>query len=575
MKKTVCLVAVLTLVALMATSLTSCNVSDYIDVSGIGGGIFGYDGLLGGSGSGILGGIGGGNSNDEFYADDFIYFPQNDGTYIVFGENMRYLNRIVIPETHNGRRVTGLVEGCFYGCRMYEVVIPGSIEYIGSNAFDGCYNLERITFEGTVEQAQNRFGEGWNYNGSKFVSVYCSDGTIGEPITDILETSFDTRYEYYNGEYVEVLVSTNHEHDSRSVYDITAQSTGYMTFEYMVSSERNYDRLCVYVNGEQVLDASGMYEYQSFSYRVYAGDSIRFVYSKDSSNSENEDCARIVNLSFGDRLSESEPMGSEPTDDPVEEYEYGFTENWVYHNGREVIEYKSDNYHVAGSTAVMDYVIDQSGYLEFDYLVSSEGGCDCLRVYINNEMILDASGMNEFNNYIGYVSYGDVVRFEYRKDGSVDGGDDYAYIRDIRVSGSIVTEAPDWYESEGTNYYPDYDYEEYEFDTSTVYHNGNYVTEYVSTNKGTPHSMSYYEFTVYYTGYLSFDYLVSSEEGCDCFRVYVNGSCVFSTSGVMYSFDYEEIYVNAYDTVKFEYYKDGSVDRGDDCVYIRDVRLPE
>ncbi len=47
------------------------------------------------------------------------------------------------------------IDAAFTGCTsLTELIIPASVTSIGSYAFDGCVNLSRITFAGTVEQWQ-------------------------------------------------------------------------------------------------------------------------------------------------------------------------------------------------------------------------------------------------------------------------------------------------------------------------------------------------------------------------------------------------------------------------------------
>lgn len=97
-----------------------------------------------------------------------------DGSYVVAGYSGSDVH-VVVPDTHEGKEVTGIAEGCFantdlqsiklgkniraiddgafYNASMLEeVVIPASVEQLGSGytsagAFESCTSLEKVTFE--------------------------------------------------------------------------------------------------------------------------------------------------------------------------------------------------------------------------------------------------------------------------------------------------------------------------------------------------------------------------------------------------------------------------------------------
>lgn len=92
---------------------------------------------------------------------------------------------------------------------------------------------------------------------------------------------------------------------------------------------------------------------------------------------------------------------------------------------------------------------------------------------------------------------------------------------------------------------------------------------------GVPSSLSYVERTITWPSAtynsLDFDYLVDSEESFDFLKVYVDGSLIGSWSGIGKSGHFSQPVTAGTHVVRFEYAKDGSVDRGLDTAWIDNV----
>ncbi len=73
--------------------------------------------------------------------------------------------------------------------------------------------------------------------------------------------------------------------------------------------------------------------------------------------------------------------------------------------------------------------------LSFDYMVSSESGCDCLLVSLDGTEILNKSGEQSGNLKITISEAGShTLKAQYSKDGSVNNGTDEASVRNIKLS---------------------------------------------------------------------------------------------------------------------------------------------
>ena len=86
---------------------------------------------------------------------------------------------------------------------------------------------------------------------------------------------------------------------SSAVLTLTAQQAGQLSFSYKVSTEANYDKFNVTVNGNSLVkDASGLVDWTTASATVAAGDKVLFTYSKDYSGNNNDDTVWLKDFSL-------------------------------------------------------------------------------------------------------------------------------------------------------------------------------------------------------------------------------------------------------------------------------------
>ena len=115
-------------------------------------------------------------TNENYQGLDF--FLKDDGTYIVEIGNAKYLSKIEIPATYNGRAVTeiGRFSDGDGNDILQEVIIPDSVVLIGDYAFAHCTRLNNVVIPNSVTVIGS----------SAFYSCdYLENITIGVSVTDI------------------------------------------------------------------------------------------------------------------------------------------------------------------------------------------------------------------------------------------------------------------------------------------------------------------------------------------------------------------------------------------------------
>ena len=105
-----------------------------------------------------------------------------------------------------------------------------------------------------------------------------------------------------NGE--QVLVSGNQDKNSTtSTLQLTFTEDAKLTFEYKVSSEKNYDKCNITLNETSLVkDASGEVDWTGLEVDGKKGNVLKIVYSKDSSSSGGKDCVYLRNFAAGEPL---------------------------------------------------------------------------------------------------------------------------------------------------------------------------------------------------------------------------------------------------------------------------------
>ena len=101
--------------------------------------------------------------------DGLEFYLNTDKTYyILTGLGKVKDNDIVIPDTYNGLPVKSIGQRVFYQyTNLTYIEIPASVTYIGTAAFFGCTNLEKVYYNGTIEDWCN-----FSFNGMYSNPIY-------------------------------------------------------------------------------------------------------------------------------------------------------------------------------------------------------------------------------------------------------------------------------------------------------------------------------------------------------------------------------------------------------------------
>ena len=80
-----------------------------------------------------------------------LSMTQSGDGYMVTGIGDCLDTKVVIPMMRNGLPVIGIKASAFEGAKIIEIVIPASVTTIGSNAFEGCTSLKKVTIKGELD----------------------------------------------------------------------------------------------------------------------------------------------------------------------------------------------------------------------------------------------------------------------------------------------------------------------------------------------------------------------------------------------------------------------------------------
>ncbi|MCR5611500.1 MAG: dockerin type I repeat-containing protein [Clostridiales bacterium] len=380
-----------------------------------------------------------------------------------------------------------------------------------------------------------------------------------------------------------------------------------LTFQYWYDTEANYDCFRFFVNGTETLKESGSsngWKTYTFTCTERKNYTFEWQYTKDGSNNSGEDCVRLSFVDFSrhsDEAVERAALGAEGVGDAFV-YTTGAYPFYSAESDSESHPFyvKSGNYGRASSESklIMRVYLGSASSsspvrLSFDYAVSSEANHDIFsvtdRVGGSTSTLLTASGTEDYTwktvTFNITKSGEHTFTFTYKKDSSIDSGSDVACIDNIKLSnpGSEARAELSYNLLNNPN-------SDEQLTFNTPYGSAGFVAGcgtdesyyyFASNNRyleGSGDSVSYIETTVTMkeNDNLYFEYIVSCEKYYDEFIFLVNGEEVFTASGWQdVNWDHY-LFVAPEDgtyVFRWEYMKDGTVNRGGDFARIMNVTL--
>ena len=226
---------------------------------------------------------------------------------------------------------TAIGEDAFYGCRkLTSITIPNSVTNIGNAAFYLCENLEAILIGSGVRNIGNSVFiyceklmnvtilgalDSYTISSSLFGTTYYGD--TPEDMTIYVTSAWTGPTDMWYGRSVQVIEyfdftgsadwidegcgswrSGSISHSQWSGISKLVSGIGSLSFDWMVSSETNYDKLTFFVDGVSKGYISGSTDWKTMEYHLDGGGlhTLEWRYSKDGSVSSGSDCGWISNI---------------------------------------------------------------------------------------------------------------------------------------------------------------------------------------------------------------------------------------------------------------------------------------
>jgi len=94
--------------------------------------------------------------------DKLRFLDDKNGGYEVAAKDKKTISgEVVIPDTYNGKPVRKLFAKAFEDSSITSVIIPNSVNVIGSGAFTSCVGLTSVTIPASVTKIEHSAFIGW------------------------------------------------------------------------------------------------------------------------------------------------------------------------------------------------------------------------------------------------------------------------------------------------------------------------------------------------------------------------------------------------------------------------------
>ena len=211
-------------------------------------------------------------------------------------------------------------------------------------------------------------------------------------------------------------------------------------------------------------------------------------------------------------------------------------------------------------TCAVDVGAEQT--VTFEYKVSSEEGHDHLRLICDSAVLFEASGERDWQSVTAQIpgTGTKTLVWQYSKDASGAAGSDRAYIRNVRLNGSLITAVN--YTGASIPVYSEGEHPWVADEHETAARSGN-------AGVNNSESVMRVSLPLNYGMKAVFGYKVSAGAG-DVFTVKANGETVLTSSSTdgYVGFEYTAAFTGVHE-LEFIFTKDGSGAAGSDCAWVR------
>ncbi|MDO4623405.1 MAG: S-layer homology domain-containing protein [Eubacteriales bacterium] len=233
-----------------------------------------------------------------YHAEAFGY-PDADGTFTVGAEELSKEVAVTMPQ-NTAYKVSFALTGKEEGKEVEIRVLHGADAMTAGE--DGSYSLTPAEYSYTIS------GTGYKTVSGNFTVVAADQSipitlesvpTVEEYLAPVLayaELDNSGSYPFTIPDSGDKLISSNKgKSNSESQLKLTFTKPAIVSFDYTVSSEANYDKIKVTLNGTSKQEDSGV-SIGNVSVQAGAGDVLLITYAKDSSGDRNEDQATVSNF---------------------------------------------------------------------------------------------------------------------------------------------------------------------------------------------------------------------------------------------------------------------------------------
>ncbi|MBN1648344.1 MAG: hypothetical protein JW874_09940 [Spirochaetales bacterium] len=218
---------------------------------------------------------------------------------------------------------------------------------------------------------------------------------------------------------------------------VILSETQVLSFQAMAESGYGYLRFSI--DGTQQFSVSELTDWTAYSYLLTVGShTLTWAHYRSSSSYTDRAWVDEITLSYINAEMLDDFETNDGTFSTAQSWtrsgsELPFVQSATIHGGNWAAQFGDiNNSQTSSFSFTYDFSSDCSLY--FAYSVSSEGGYDYLRFYVDGTQVMSDSGTRAWTDYSIAITAGNhTLEWRYSKDGSISSGSDTAWVDDIRI----------------------------------------------------------------------------------------------------------------------------------------------